>query len=171
MLQPSSSGMRSTGRYRLSKNKFPLLIRKISADETYPVRQEVLRPGRPLKECFFEGDLEEDTFHLGYFEGTQLVAVATYVARKNELFDSPYQYQLRGMAVLKSYQGKKLGEKLLLEGEKLLKKKNPAILLWFNARETAVEFYRKYGYRTTGPAFMIPNVCMHIVMYKNPNEL
>ncbi len=147
------------------------MIRKITAEETYPVRQEVLRPGRPLKECFFEGDLEEDTIHLGYFDGENLVAVATYVARKNALFNAPHQYQLRGMAVLQAYREKKLGQKLLLEGEKLLKKKNPSILLWFNARETAVGFYEKYGYKTKGPAFMIPNVCMHIVMYKNPPEL
>lgn len=135
------------------------------------MRQEVLRPGRPLKECFFEGDLEAETIHLGYFDEDKPVAVATYVARKNALFDTPLQYQLRGMAVLPSQRSKRLGEALLLEGEKLLKKKDPKTLLWFNARETAIGFYQKYGYRTTGPSFMIPNVCMHIVMYKNPTEL
>ncbi len=147
------------------------MIRKISAEETYPVRQEVLRPGRPLKECFFEGDLEQDTIHLGYYDRQKLVAVATYVVRKNDLFEAPSQYQLRGMAVLPSYRGKDLGKKLLLEGEKLLKEIDPQMLLWFNARETAVGFYEKFGYRTIGPAFMIPNVCMHVVMYKNPTEL
>ncbi|UZH55890.1 GNAT family N-acetyltransferase [Salinimicrobium tongyeongense] len=147
------------------------MIRKILAEETYKVRQEVLRPGRPLKECFFEGDLEEDSIHLGYFVEEQPVAVATFVARKNAIFETPIQYQLRGMAVLPSHQDKKLGEKLLLKGEELLKSKNPDILLWFNARETAVAFYKKYGYTTTGPAFMIPNVCMHVVMYKTPTKL
>ncbi|MHA6279739.1 GNAT family N-acetyltransferase [Salinimicrobium sp. CAU 1759] len=147
------------------------MIRKISAEDTYPVRQEVLRPGRPLKECFFEGDLEEETVHLGYFNRQKLVAVATYVARKNELFEANFQYQLRGMAVLPSFRGKNLGTKLLLYGEKLLKERNRQILLWFNARETAVAFYEKHGYRPIGTPFMIPNVCMHIVMYKNPTEL
>lgn len=147
------------------------MIRKISAEETYPVRQEVLRPGRPLKECFFEGDLEEQTIHLGYFDFEKLAAVATYVPRKNSLFEAVNQYQLRGMAVLPSYRGKKLGEQLLLKGEKLLKEMEPDILLWFNARETAIGFYEKYGYQTIGPAFMIPNVCMHVVMYKTPTEL
>lgn len=142
------------------------MIKQISAEETYPVRQEVLRPGRPLKECFFEGDLEEETFHLGYFENDKLVAVATYVPRKNPFFEVGQQYQLRGMAVLPAFRGKKLGEELLLEGENLLKKRKSNILLWFNARETAVNFYRKYDYQTIGSTFMIPNVCMHIVMYK-----
>lgn len=146
------------------------MIKEISAQETYPVRQEVLRPGRPLKECFFEGDLEKETIHLGYYDHENLVAVATYVARKNPLFDTAQQYQLRGMAVLPSCQGRKLGAKLLLKGEELLKKRNKKILLWFNARETAVGFYKKFGYNTIGPTFMIPNVCMHVVMYKNPTD-
>ena len=147
------------------------MIRNISAEETYTVRQEVLRPGKPLKECFFDGDLEEETIHLGYFDNRKLAAVATYAPRKNDLFDTPHQYQLRGMAVLPSYRKKNLGKKLLLEGEKLLKAKNADVLLWFNARETAVGFYEKFGYKTIGPAFMIPNVCMHIVMYKHPIDL
>ncbi len=147
------------------------MIRKISAEETYAIRQQVLRPGRPLRECFFEGDLESETLHLGVFDSEELVGVATYVPRKNDNFKAPSQYQLRGMAVLPEYRGKNLGQKLLLQGEKFLKEKNPDILLWFNAREVAVDFYKKYGYTTVGEPFMIPNVCMHIVMYKNPTDL
>lgn len=147
------------------------MIRKILAEETYGVRQQVLRPGRPRKEIFFEGDLEPDTFHLGYFEQENILGVATFVSRKNKFFDAPFQYQLRGMAVLPQHRGKHLGEQLLLQGEKLLKENYPDNLLWFNAREVAVNFYKKYGYKTIGDPFMIPNVCMHIVMYKNASEL
>ena len=143
-----------------------MLIRKISAEETYPVRQQVLRPGRPAREVFFEGDLEQTTFHLGYFDAEKLVGVTTGVLRKNAFFDAPLQYQLRGMAVLPAYRGKDLGKALLLEAEKLLKEQNPETLLWFNAREAAIGFYEKFGYRSIGEPFMIPNVCMHIVMYK-----
>lgn len=147
------------------------MIREISAEETYKVRQQVLRPGRPIRECFFEGDLEAETFHLGYFIGEQLAGVATYVPRKNDFFDTPFQYQLRGMAVLPEFRKMQIGEKLLFKGEEILKNKDREILLWFNAREVAVDFYKKYGYRTIGNSFMIPNVCMHIVMYKNPTDL
>ena len=143
------------------------MIRKISAEETYPVRQQVLRPGRPATEVFFEGDLEADTFHLGYFDADEIVGVATYVARKNSFFETDLQYQLRGMAVLPDYRGKNIGQALLLHGEKLLKNDHSEILLWFNAREVAIPFYKKYGYEAIGEPFMIPNVCMHIVMHKN----
>ncbi|SOC78684.1 Acetyltransferase (GNAT) domain-containing protein [Salinimicrobium sediminis] len=142
------------------------MIRKISAEETYPVRQQVLRPGRPAREVFFEGDLEPDTFHLGYFDAGKILGVATYVSRKNNFFEAAVQYQLRGMAVLPNHRGKNIGEELLLKGEKLLKSKDPEILLWFNAREVAIGFYKKYGYQAIGNPFMIPNVCMHIVMHK-----
>lgn len=143
------------------------MIRKISAEETYPVRQQVLRPGRPVTEVFFEGDLEPETFHIGYFNAHEIVGVATYVSRNSTYFEASLQYQLRGMAVLPNHRGKYIGETLLQQGEKLLKNKYPEILLWFNAREAAIGFYRKYGYRAIGDPFMIPNVCMHIVMYKN----
>lgn len=142
------------------------MIRKISAEETYPVRQQVLRPGRPAREVFFEGDLEPETFHLGYFDADEIVGVATYVGRKNSFFEDNLQYQLRGMAVLPDFRGKNIGEALLLYGEKLLKNNHPEVLLWFNAREVAIDFYKKYAYRAIGDPFMIPNVCMHIVMYK-----
>lgn len=142
------------------------MIRKISAEETYPVRQQVLRPGRPAREVFFEGDLEPDTFHLGYFDAGKTVGVATYVSRKNNFFEAAVQYQLRGLAVLPNHRGKNIGEALLIKGEKLLKNKDPKILLWFNAREVSIGFYKKYGYQAIGDPFMIPKVCMHIVMYK-----
>jgi predicted GNAT family N-acyltransferase len=147
------------------------LISRISAEETYGLRQQVLRPGRPLRECFFEGDLEPETFHLGYFEDENLLGVATFVSRKNDLFEASFQFQLRGMAVLPDHQKKRIGEKLLFEGEETIKQNKPETLLWFNAREVAVDFYRRYGYKTIGEAFMIPNVCMHFVMYKNLNDL
>lgn len=144
----------------------PPKLLEITAEDTYAVRRPVLRPQRPPEECVFEGDLEPSTLHLGIFIEEKLAGVASFMRNKSKLFNSEEQFQLRGMAVLPEFQKKELGKKLLLEGEDLLKKKFHNPLLWFNARETAVEFYKKYGYTTKGDLFMIPNVCRHIVMYK-----
>lgn len=141
-------------------------MRQISAKETYPLRSKVLRPGKPLGECIFEGDESSSTLHFGAYIDDKLVGVASFMENPNRMFDAPVQYQLRGMAVLPEFQKKKLGESLLLEGEKQLQKIQPSVLLWFNARETAVDFYNRYGYIIKGEAFMIPNVCMHVVMFK-----
>lgn len=141
-------------------------IREIPAFSTYPVRQPVLRPGRPLSECVFQGDEDESTFHLGVFHEEQLAGVASYMQATNPLFPNPHQFQLRGMAILPEFKNQGFGAALLNEGEKRLLIKKASPLLWFNAREYAVGFYKKYGYQTIGEKFDIPGVCAHIVMYK-----
>jgi predicted GNAT family N-acyltransferase len=141
-------------------------ILKIAAEDTYSVRRPVLRPNRPAEECIFEGDLDPQTFHLGIYIEDTLAGVASFMHTPHPAFNAPIQFQLRGMAVLPNFQKRALGEKLLLEGELLLKKQFQNALLWFNARESAVDFYKKYDYQTEGDFFMIPNVCRHIVMFK-----
>lgn len=144
----------------------PATILRISAEDTYPVRQPVLRPGRPARECIFEGDSTSTTLHLGAYVEDRLAGVASYMKNPHRYFDHSVQFQLRGMAVLPEFRNKKLGEQLLLQGEKELLKEHRELLLWFNARESAIDFYRKYGYETKGGIFMVPNVCPHIVMYR-----
>ena len=142
-------------------------IKEIPVTLVYPVRQEVLRPGRPPEECVFTGDTHLSTFHLGLFKNQQCVAVASFMNTASSKFKTPLQYQLRGMAVLESHKGKGYGAALLMEGEKKLRKRETPLLLWFNARDYAVGFYEKYGYQTIGEKFDIPGVCEHIVMFKH----
>lgn len=142
-------------------------IREIRPEETYPVRHEILRPGRPLKEVQFEGDFEPTSFHLGAFVKEKLVGIATYVKNNHKDFPDKGQYQLRGMAVLPEARKMHLGQRILLAGETNLKEQKHIDFVWFNARETAVDFYRKNKYLTYGDYFEIPNVCTHIVMYKH----
>ena len=143
-----------------------ILIREIPAAAVYSVRQQVLRPGRPLTECIFEGDSSEKTFHLGLFMDGNLIGVASFMQNSNPLFNEKGQYQLRGMAVLPEYKGQGFGASLLIEGEEKLKKLVEKPFLWFNARDAAIGFYEKFGYKTKGEKFDIPGVCLHIVMFK-----
>lgn len=142
------------------------IIKDISAETTYKVRQPVLRPGRPAQECVFEGDSDKDTFHLGLYSGKELIGVASFMKNASQNFRSKNQFQLRGMAVLPFYKGKGYGATLLKEGEERLKTRVEKPFLWFNARDYAVGFYEKFGYKTFGEKFDIPGVCPHIVMYK-----
>lgn len=143
-----------------------LKIRRIPASETYVVRQPVLRPGRPLSECVFEGDLSTETFHLGYFFDEDLIGVASFMKKQNPMFHQPFQYQLRGMAVLPEFEGKGIGATLLKAGEAELQKLDKLVFLWFNARNYAIGFYEKFGYQTIGTEFDVPGVCPHIVMFQ-----
>lgn len=141
-------------------------VRNISAEATYPIRQVVLRPGKPVEEVYFSGDTAITSFHLGAFLNGKLLGVASFMKNSNPAFQSLHQFQLRGMAVLPEAQGLGIGKVLLLNGEQVFKEKWESGLLWFNARESAVQFYEKFGYHTYGDFFEIPNVCIHIVMYK-----
>ena len=49
--------------------------------------------------------------------------------------------------------------------EKYCFEKN-ARVIWFNAREKAVPFYKKKGYTSIGDSFEIPEVGTHFVMFK-----
>ncbi|MCX7547944.1 GNAT family N-acetyltransferase [Xanthomarina sp. F1114] len=140
-------------------------IKPISAEETYPVRQPVLREGKPLEACSFPGDLEESSFHLGLFYNVQLIGVASFIKNKSQLFSEENQYQLRGMAILKEFQKKGLGKRLIDEAEIILAR-NKTKILWFNARENAVPFYKNKGFHVLGDSFNIPDIGKHYSMYK-----
>ena len=145
--------------------KHPLLIKEISALETYPVRHPVLRKGRPLEDCHFEGDELQSTIHLGIFENENLVGVASLLKNNYPDFDSNKQYQLRGMAVLETCQGKGYGNQLLKYGENLMKELGTD-LIWFNAREKAIPFYQNLGYTIIGDSFDIKGIGTHFSMFK-----
>mgnify|MGYP003664781821 CR=1 FL=1 len=97
-------------------------IKQIAAQDTYKVRQPVLREGKPIESCIFANDDLKTTIHLGLFSNEKLVGVASFLKNKNDLILESGQYQLRGMAILKAFQGKGLGKLILEHAESELKK-------------------------------------------------
>ena len=142
-----------------------LSIKIITAQDTYAVRHPVLRAGRPIEDCHFDGDDLKTTFHLGLFDSETLIGTASFFKASNILFSEKEQYQLRGMAILEPFQGKGLGKLILHYCEQELKNLNIP-LLWCNARETAVAFYEKLNYKKTGLPFDIKGIGKHYVMFK-----
>ena len=140
-------------------------IKKISSLETYPVRHEVLRKGKPIETCQFKGDDDENTVHFGLFLEDKLVGIISTFKENNILFPELNQVQIRGMAVLEAFQGKGFGAELVKAAENHCINFN-ANLIWFNARENAVSFYKKLGYTSIGDSFLIPDVGIHFAMYK-----
>jgi predicted GNAT family N-acyltransferase len=139
-------------------------IKQISAQETYPIRLEVLRKGIPLP-YEFNGDFDKDTFHLGAFLDKKLVGVSSFMKVNNDKFKGS-QYQLRGMATLEESRGFGVGRKMMEAAFEVLKERQ-IDCLWCNARIVAVEFYKKLGLHTFGNLFSIKYVGDHYVMYKH----
>ena len=142
------------------------IIKQISALDTFPVRHPVLRNGKPIESCQFEGDNLKSTIHFGLFESDKIQAVISLFEVNNVQFVSEKQHQIRGMAVLEQHQKKGFGEMLILNAEHYCVQQQ-SNLIWFNARQEAVGFYKKMGYSTVGLPFNIEGVGEHVVMFKN----
>ena len=142
-----------------------LEIKIITSKETLKVRQAVLREGRPLTECVFEGDDLISTTHFGMFFEQEIVGIISIFENKNVNFTSENQFQIRGMAILEQYQKKGFGKLLMLESENQAIT-NKASLIWFNARESAVDFYKNLDYSIIDTPFIIENIGVHYIMYK-----
>ena len=54
-------------------------IKQIETKDTYYIRNEILRPGKPVESCYFDKDNDELTFHLGAFENDKLVSIASFL--------------------------------------------------------------------------------------------
>ena len=73
--------------------------------------------------------------------------------------------KLRQMAVLKNMQGKGIGEMIIQFAENIARDKGYRTLT-MHARDTAIRFYEKYGYKVEGDGFIEINIPHHI-MKKN----
>ena len=142
-----------------------VFVKQISAKETISVRHEVLRAGKPIESCSFDGDDLASTVHFGIFENNFLCGVASVFQKKLTAFDVESQCQLRGMAILSKAQDRGFGKLLLKEIEIFLRTLKTKIL-WFNAREAAIVFYEKMGFIKYGAIFDIPTIGVHVLMYK-----
>jgi len=138
-------------------------VLRIKSLDTYPIRHRILRPHGTIEECMFKGDNDELTFHLGAFVEKKLVSVASFYFERNTTFPDPYQFRLRGMATLPEYQGRGLSSALLRTALPAIKQ-NQCTLLWCNARESALGFYEKVGFKPHGEVFEIPHIGPHFLM-------
>lgn len=144
-------------------------IKQIQAQEAYTVRHPVLREGKPIESCSFPNDDLISTQHFGLFVNKKIVGVVSLFQNKNATFSAENQWQIRGMAVLPHFQKKGFGRKLISHCEENIDSKN--VVIWFNARENAVPFYEKLGYKKMDNAFVIENIGLHFVMYKEFNNV
>jgi GNAT superfamily N-acetyltransferase len=139
------------------------MIRFISTEDTLILRSAVLREGLAPELFRFDGDDDENTFHLGYYKGDELVCIGSFHKQDKESYAGE-GYQLRGMATREDYQGKGIGNQLLnfaivyLRGRKVN-------YIWCNARINACRFYLGIGFEIISDEFEIVGIGPHRVMY------
>jgi predicted GNAT family N-acyltransferase len=125
----------------------------------FSIRYEELR--KPWNQALGTEKTEDETSHQHFalFLEQKMVGVL-----RMDDFDATTA-QLRFMAILQTYQGEKLGEKLIQYAEKTaLQKGKKTIVL--QAREKAQGFYKKLGYATIKKTHLLFGEIQHFEMRK-----
>ncbi|MCE3279177.1 MAG: family N-acetyltransferase [Bacteroidetes bacterium] len=84
-------------------------------------------------------------------------------------FNSSSEAQLRYMGVKENTQGSGIGRKLIEYAESRAKEKGAGIII-LQARETAVDFYKKCGYSIVEKSYLMWNEIQHYLMKKILNN-
>lgn len=88
-------------------------VRRITAEQSWPIRHAILRPGLPAESAHFTGDFSVGTLHFGAFLKGELVGVAS-VMRESPDGLKGIDARLRGMATLDRVRGMGCGRALVL---------------------------------------------------------
>jgi N-acetylglutamate synthase-like GNAT family acetyltransferase len=108
------------------------------------MRQEVLYPTKTFQSMIMDEDFTG--LHFGAFYDGQLVSVVSLSQQEND-------FQFRKFAVLPSMQHKGVGRQLLQYITNFASAQGGK-RIWCNARLSAVAFYYKSGFATTGDKFV-----------------
>jgi N-acetylglutamate synthase-like GNAT family acetyltransferase len=125
----------------------------------YQLRWEVLRRPWNQPKGGERDDLDNDACHVAAFDNGKVVGCGRLH------FNSPKEAQIRYMAVSAEYQGKGIGTKILAELEKIARQ-NGAKTIIGNARDSALEFYKKYGFGIEYKSHTLFNAVPHSKIIK-----
>ncbi|CDO72270.1 hypothetical protein BN946_scf184970.g122 [Trametes cinnabarina] len=139
-------------------------IRRISAEETVPLRHAVLWPDRPISYVLLPED--SSGFHFGAFvpESSTPVAVislfydpslssATQNLASQSVDPSSRVARFRKFACDPAYQGKGIGTRLLQHAFEVAAKEMGCSVIWCDARLSAAGWYERRGMRKVGKIF------------------
>jgi predicted GNAT family N-acyltransferase len=123
------------------------------------LRYEIMR--KPLGLSFSADELakEKNDLLIAAYDDDEIMGCCILTDMKNGCV------RLRQMAVQKNMQGKGIGESIIRFAENIARDKGYKTLT-MHARDTAVGFYEKYGYRVQGPQFLEINIPHHIMEKK-----
>lgn len=129
-------------------------------DEYYDLRYRVLRQpwNQPIGSERNEGDATG--IHLALFELGKIKAITRLDISGN------MESQVRFVAVDTNEQGKGFGKLIMLEAEKLAKKRGDKKMI-LHAREVALNFYSKIGYIIVEKSHLLFEEIQHYLMEKS----
>ncbi len=142
----------------------------VDPEDTYTLRQQVLRPHQSIAEVGFAGDDDPDTGHFAVFselgDARGIVGVVTVLRQfpTAQSADDPESWwRMRGMATAENWRGRGVGSALVAAALAHVVAHHGTVL-WCYARIAAVAFYRKAGFAVTGEVWDEPALGPHVAM-------
>jgi len=145
-------------------------VKIITPEETKSLRHKVLWPHIKLQEdCNIDIDYRPDGFHIGAFDGTRIISVASFFEMNSEKLNGindnlEKQYRLRAMATDPEYRKLGVGKMVIFEAVNILRDKKVNVL-WCNARKVALGFYDNLDFQVVDAWYEVPNIGLHKFMY------
>ena len=136
-------------------------ILSIKVSKCYPLRHKMLRKGKPLETCYFDGDNSKETFHLGALVDKEIIGIISIYEKELSQFKNSKGAQFRGIAVASKHQRKGVASKLINYAQKeTIKRINPKYI-WLNGRISANNLYLGRGFDLIGDPFEINTIGIH----------
>jgi predicted N-acetyltransferase YhbS len=132
------------------RNSMHWKIRELAAEETHQLRRAVSADGRTdLPSMHHDLDDTPGAWHLGAVDQAgRIVAISSfYFDAYPPRPDAHPAVQLAFMAVDPEVQREGIGTAVMTEAIRRLRASN-AVVVWANARDSALPFYEKFGFRT-----------------------
>jgi len=145
------------------RRSVPLSVRRVTAAETFPLRQRVLRPHETADELSALA-ADGDVVHLAAIEDGTVVGTAVVMreAAPWAQFDE-VSWRLRGMATAEDKRGRGIGAAVLSAVIEHVAARGGG-RLWCSARTSARSFYERAGFVSRGDMWDEPKLGPHIMM-------
>ena len=140
-------------------------VTSVALTDVMQLRVAVLREGTPATDCNYPEDSYPDVVHFGIVHEGTAIATSSWFMKECPEKPGITAMQLKGMAVAGHLQGEGLGA-LLVEAGIALAIERGATIAWARARDSALGFYERLGFVSTGDGFIDGPTAMphHIVV-------
>jgi len=136
------------------------IVTRTTVDQILDLRQRILRAGLPVDAARFYGDDHPYAAHFSVVHNASVIGCATVT---REALENQPGWRLRGMAVEDGFQNQGIGAALLRAAHQHVEQSDNHFL-WCCARQPAIRFYERNGWRVTSDVFDIPTAGPHVVM-------
>ena len=140
-------------------------VSQVALADIMQLRVAVLRKGTPATDCNYPEDIYPDVVHFGIIREGTAIATSSWFMKECPEKPGVAAMQLKGMAVADELQGAGLGALLIDAGLELTDERG-AVIAWARARDSALGFYERLGFVSTGDGFIDGPTAMphHIVV-------